>query len=105
MPLTRANATVELADGSILEVRILNPDKLRYEKTAAVHGWPVPTVKDGAVAMNNLRFQQTFEIWAALTRTDQYSGSWEVFRDKDCVDFDVDEDEAVAPFRPDPEPD
>lgn len=89
--LTRRDATVELADGRILTVRLINPDLLRWEDTAQRQGWDTVTVKDGVAVPVQAQQQSTFLIWAALTRTGQYHEKYQLFRDSDCVDFDVNE--------------
>lgn len=99
--LTRRVATVELADGRILETRITNPDTMRYEHTAQTHGWPGMTVKDGITTVADATRRATFEVWASLKRTKQYDGTWETFEQTDCLDFNVEEEE-VDPTRPDP---
>lgn len=99
--LTRRIAVVELADGRIVEVRITNPDSIRYETTAQRHGWPGMQIKDGVGTMGDQYRRVTFETWAALKRTGQYDGPWEKFEQTDCVDIDVNE-EKVDPTIPAP---
>lgn len=93
MPITRRTATVELADGRVVDVRITNPDSIRYEQTAQRHGWPGMTIKDGTATVQDYTRKTTFEAWAALKRTGQYDGPWERFESTDCVDLDVAEEE------------
>jgi hypothetical protein len=102
MSLTRRTATVELSDGRIEEVRVTNPDTIRYEQTAQRHGWPGMTVKDGVATVPDMNRKITFETWAALRRENKYDGSYEQFESKDCVDIDVSEED-VNPTRPDPD--
>lgn len=98
--LTRKIATVELVDGRVVQVRITNPDMLRCEEYASQQGWPGLTIEDGVATPRALRLQQTFQAWAALKRTRAYTSGFEQFRDVDCVDLDVDEEE-VRPTPPD----
>lgn len=99
--LTRRHAVVELADGRILTARIINPDTIRYEETARRHGWPGLVVEDGKAEFRGNALRDTFESFAALKRTGQYGGSWEAFRETDCVDLTVNEEE-VDPTQPVP---
>lgn len=87
--LKRRIATVELASGEVIAVRIIHPDVLRYQETAQRHGWPSLVVKDGAGTTPHLDYEDTFVTWAALRRTNQYAGKWEEFKDADCVDLTV----------------
>lgn len=100
--IQRRTAAVELADGRILEVRILNPDRIRYEQTAHRNGWPGMTVTDGVATLNDTTRRATFEAWAALKRTGQYDGTWEKFYATDCLDVTIDEED-VDPTPPDPD--
>lgn len=99
--LTRRTATVELADGRVLEARIINPDTIRYEETAQRYGWPGVVIEDGKAEFHGNALRDTFESYAALKRTSQYAGSWESFRDSDCVAVEVDEQD-VDPTQPAP---
>lgn len=74
--LATPTARARLADGRILEARVINPDYLRWDRTAAKHGWP------GAATAPFL--WQTFLAWAAFRRTGQLddSVSWERFSDE-----------------------
>lgn len=84
--LTRTLATVELADGTVhTDVRITNPDLLRYRETAQRHGWPSLVVKGETGTMPHLNYEDTFTAWAALRRLGLYSGTWETFKDTDCI--------------------
>lgn len=98
--ITRRTATVELADGQIVEARITNPDTLRYEATAQRHGWPAALqIKDGVGTIGDVNRKTTFEAWAALKRAGAYEGTWEAFEKTDCVDLSV-EEEKVDPTHP-----
>ena len=79
--LKRRIATVELATGEVLTVRIIHPDVLRYQETAQRHGWPSVTVKEKVGTTPHLDYEDTFCAWAALKRTGAYSGKWEEFKD------------------------
>jgi hypothetical protein len=86
MGLKRTVAAVELADGTIhTDIRVINPDRLRYGETAQRHKWPSPTVKNEVGTIPILDYEDTFLAWAALTRLGLYSGKWEAFKDSDCV--------------------
>jgi hypothetical protein len=98
--LTRTLATVELVDGTIHEdVRITNPDLLRYRETAQKHGWPALVVKGETGTVPHLDYEETFTAWAALRRLGLYAGTWETFKDTDCVAIAT-ETEDVDPTRP-----
>jgi hypothetical protein len=84
--LTRTLATVELADGTIhTDVRVTNPDLLRYRETAQRHGWPALVVKNDVGTVPHINYEETFTAWAALRRLGLYGGTWEAFKDTDCV--------------------
>ena len=97
--LKRRVATVEIASGEVLTVRIIHPDVLRYQETAQKHGWPSLTVRGEVGTTPHLDYEDTFCTWAALRRTNQYAGKWEEFKDTDCVDLVV-ETEDVHPTQP-----
>ena len=66
---------VVMDDGRVLEVQALNPDLLRYDRTAAKHGWPAATAAPF--------LWLTFLAWAALRRRGDIDESmtWEQFSD------------------------
>jgi hypothetical protein len=98
--LQRTLATVELADGTIhADVRITNPDLLRYRETAQKHGWPALVVKNDVGTVPHLDYEETFTAWAALRRLGLYAGTWETFKDTDCVQVAT-ETEDVDPTTP-----
>ena len=98
--LTRTLATIELADGTIhTDIRITNPDLLRYRETAQKHKWPALSVKDGTGTVPHLDYEETFTAWAALRRLDLYADTWEKFKDTDCVQV-ASETEEVDPTTP-----
>jgi hypothetical protein len=82
-PLVR----VTLDDGRVLTVQVRNTEYLRWDRTAAKHGWP--------------RMQQapflwiTFVAWAALRREGRIPAdwTWEAFSDVHCLE--------VTPAAPD----
>lgn len=78
--------TAELADGSIHEVEVKNPERVRWDITRAKHNWP--TANEAPFLMT------TFMAWASLKRLGIYSGTFEDFRDTDCVDLDAEGDDA-----------
>ena len=98
--LTRTLATIEMADGTVhQDVRIINPDLLRYRETAQKHGWPALNVKDGTGTVPHLDYEETFTAWAALRRLGLYTGTWETFKDSECVAIAT-ETEEVDPTTP-----
>jgi hypothetical protein len=98
--LTRTLATIELADGTIhQDIRITNPDLLRYRETAQKHSWPALEVKNDVGKVPHLDYEQTFTAWAALRRLNLYGGTWETFKDTDCVQVAT-ETEEVDPTSP-----
>jgi len=71
--------TVTMADGRELSVRVLNPDYLRWDRTAAKHGWP---------AMAKAPFTWlTFVAWSALRREGQIPDAmtWEDFSEREAI--------------------
>jgi hypothetical protein len=98
--LTRTLATIELADGTIhQDIRVTNPDLLRYREVAQKHGWPSLEVKNDVGKVPHLDYEQTFTAWAALRRLNLYGGTWEAFKDTDCVQVAT-ETEEVDPTSP-----
>src|SRR5262245_12491696 len=68
-----------MADGRELTVRVLNPDYLRWDRTAAKHNWP-PMAKAPFTWL-------TFVAWSALRRTSQIPEdvTWEAFSERDAL--------------------
>ena len=98
--LTRTLATIELADGTIhTDIRITNPDLLRYQETAQKHSWPSLEVRNDVGKVPHLDYEKPFTAWAALRRLGLYAGTWETFKDSDCVQLAV-ETEEVDPTTP-----
>jgi hypothetical protein len=73
--LATPTARARLSDGRVLEARVLNPDYLRFDRTAAKHNWPK--------AAEAPFLWQTFLAWSAFRRTGQIAESvtWEEFSD------------------------
>lgn len=74
---------VDLADGSHADVRVINPDRIRFDLTRQREGWP----SFGDAPFIGL----TFLAWAALRRADQTegterAGTWEQFSGERCLD-------------------
>lgn len=79
---------VTLDDGRKLEAQILNADLLRWDITAAKHGWPdYRTVQT---------WHATFCAWASLRRQGAIpkEWTWEEFSDRHCVQVATITDEA-----------
>ena len=99
---------VTLDDGRTLTTQVLNPDYIRWDRTAAKHGWG----KMDAIPHTWL----TFVAWCALRREGQIAQdvTWEDFSDRLCVqvvnastreDRNGQEDpDTVGPTLPGPEP-
>lgn len=98
--ITRQVAVVRMADGTTHRVEVANPDRIRWEQTAA-RRWPelIPDVVGDRVKVKAPMFMQTFITWAALKRTNAYAGTFERFSENDCLDIDL-EDEPVTPTKP-----
>src|SRR5262245_38139510 len=64
---------VIMEDGTTHRVQVVNADFVRWDRTAAKHGWPAATA---APFLWN-----TFVTWAALRRTDAIGQdmTWELF--------------------------
>lgn len=75
------NVTVTLKDkADPIDVKILNPDRVRWDMTAQKHNWP---------AFQDAPFLgTTFLAWAALRRENLYAGTFEEFRDRDALDVE-----------------
>ena len=89
--LTVPRLEVLLSDGRLLAVQALNPDLLRYDRTAAKHGWPEPTKAPF--------LWLTFLAWSALTRTGAIEDvEWQTFADEMCLQVRNlgEEDEAAS---------
>ena len=71
--------TVLMEDGTVHEVRVRNPDYLKWDRTAAKHGWP-PMDKAPHTWL-------TFVAWAALRREGRIGDdiTWEAFSERLCL--------------------
>ena len=83
---------VELAGGESYEVAVLNPDRVRWDMAATRNGWPT---FDKAPFLG-----MTYLAWASLKREGKYTGTWDDFKDRDCIeveshDAELDDDGAV----------
>jgi hypothetical protein len=90
MTLTTPLLAVSLEDGRQLQVRVVNPDFLAWDRTAAKHGWP---------SMRTAPFLwMTFLAWSALRRTGQLGGdvTWEAFSEQLCVQVSTADGEAAT---------
>lgn len=77
MSAARTNLRVILADGTEHTVTAENPDYVRFDITAAKHGWP---------GVDKAPFLWlTFIAWSFLTRKGLYAGQFEQFRDEDAL--------------------
>lgn len=77
----RQFVTVTLIDEAEVSAEIRNPDRVRWDMTAAKHNWP--SFQDSPF------LGMTFLAWAALKRTGQYAGKWEDFKDNDCLNIEI----------------
>lgn len=73
MDLPTPTFDVIMEDGTQHRVQVRNPDFLRWDKTAAKHGWPE--------AQKAPFLWNTFVVWAALRRTGAIGQdvTWETF--------------------------
>jgi hypothetical protein len=86
--LPTPTAKVRLSDGRILEARIVNSDYLRWDRTAAKHGWPTGTAAPF--------LWMTFLAWSALRREGQIAEgvTWEEFSDRLAEQVELEQGEA-----------
>jgi hypothetical protein len=87
-----------MADGAEWEAQTLNPDILRYERTAAKYKWPGPTVSPVT--------WMTFVAWSAGLREGHLpeAVTWEIFAEQ-CLEVRSAGDDAVRPTGPGPDTD
>ena len=88
---------VTMRDGQTHTVDVINPDRVRWDRTAHRHQWP----KFSEVPF----WGMTFWAYAAMTRLGLYTDTWEQFSDHDCLDVrgeEEHEDDApeLDPTRP-----
>lgn len=76
---------VELAGGESYEVSVLNPDRVRWDMAATRNGWPT---FDKAPFLG-----MTYLAWASLKREGKYTGTWDDFKDRDCIEVESHDDE------------
>jgi len=76
---------VELAGGESYEVAVLNPDRVRWDMAATRNGWPT---FDKAPFLG-----MTYLAWASLKREGKYTGTWDDFKDRDCIEVESHDDE------------
>ena len=99
--LPRRIATVEMNDGTLFEeVRITTADTVQYELTAHIKKWPGITVRGTTGTVAGVTLKETFEVWHALVRLGDYSGTFEDFYQRDVADFAIDDGEPVIPTLP-----
>lgn len=76
---------VTLANGEQHEATILNPDRVRWDMAATRNGWPT-FEKAPFLGM-------TYLAWAALKRENKYSGTWDEFKETDCLEVESRDEE------------
>lgn len=84
--------TCTMSDGQSHELDIINPDRVRFDMTRTKHGWPSATDAPFLMA--------TFFAWSAMRRLGHYDGPWEDFSERDCVDLELDDEDAGATATP-----
>lgn len=83
--LTQQLATVELADGRVIELRLTNRARIAAELAGVKRRWPAPE--------SSTILRTTYAIYEQLRLEELYDGSWDDFNGRDCVDFDTDQEE------------
>lgn len=76
---------VQLDGGESYEVAVLNPDRVRWDMAATRNGWPT---FDKAPFLG-----MTYLAWASLKREGKYTGTWDDFKDRDCIEVESHDDE------------
>lgn len=96
--LTIPRIEVTMDDGSTFEVQALNPDLIRWDRTASRSGWPA--------ASSAPFLWMTFLAWSAAKRERLIPDglSWEEFGDTRCVNVRNLTDEGVDADGVDPTP-
>lgn len=79
-----------------LEVLITHQDKLRAETEARTKRGLAGSLGEAPITW------MTLFAWYALVRTGAYHGSWEGFKNRDCVDIQEGDAERVDPTQPAP---
>lgn len=85
------NVTLKEIEPEQITVEVRNPDRVRWDMAATRNGWPT---FDKAPFLG-----MTYLAWAALKREGQYQGTWDEFKDSDCVDVeshDVEDADALG---------
>lgn len=92
---------VVMMDGAEWDAQTLNPDLLRFERTAARHKWTAPGVSPVTWL--------TFLAWSAGLREGHIPSSmtWESFSQSECAEVTNpdNQDDSVDPTSPDPDTD
>lgn len=76
---------VTLANGEQHEATILNPDRVRWDMAATRNGWPT-FEKAPFLGM-------TYLAWASLKRENKYAGTWDEFKENDCLEVESRDEE------------
>lgn len=76
---------VTLANGEQHEATILNPDRVRWDMAATRNGWPT-FEKAPFLGM-------TYLAWASLKRENKYAGTWDEFKETDCLEVESRDEE------------
>lgn len=76
---------VTLANGEQHEATILNPDRVRWDMAATRNGWPT-FEKAPFLGM-------TYLAWASLKRQNKYAGTWDEFKENDCLEVESRDEE------------
>lgn len=102
MPQTpkRIRSTVEMADGTMFDIRVMPGDVVRMERHYGVSLAKLSATDDDGRPLGDgvLTEHAMFMAWSALTRTGDWSGDFESFLDQVAVVEDV------APEAPTPSP-
>ena len=88
--------TVQLADGAEHQVKAINPDLVRWDRTRVLKKWPK---HDDAPFL-----WMTFVAWAAMKRLGLVGADcgFDEFNDELCVSVTSDQVDSVDPTRPVP---
>lgn len=77
--------TVTLKDGTTLNLQVTNPDMARWDMTRHKHKWP--SMSEAPVLW------ATFTSWAAARRLGLTEVTFDAWRDSECIDVDMPQDE------------
>jgi len=87
------SATVTMANGTTLEVEVLNPDLVRWDMTAHKHKWP--SMEEAPMLW------ATFVTWRAATRAGLTKATWDEWSNTECLGVDMTvAEEDVDPTQP-----